>query len=97
MEETKERRFSGTLSGAILDSVVTFNSAAMPTYLGLLALWLLIPTPPLTLHRTERVPGNEGCKRKESTLIITDDSQGGRRWLDSLVLHVQMCPPTAEG
>lgn len=39
--ETKERGFCSSLV-RFWTLVATFNSAAVPTYLGLLALWLLI-------------------------------------------------------
>lgn len=48
--------------------MATFNSAAMPTYLGLSALSRLIfSPPPLSETERERVLGNEGYKRKEDT------------------------------
>lgn len=60
--------------------MATFNSAVVPTYLGLLALWLLIFFPPHPyMDGKNRVPGNEGYKSKESILVSTDHSQGGRR------------------
>lgn len=58
----------------------TFNSAAMPTHLGLLRLWRLIFLSPY-VEQKAWVPGNKRCKWKESALVITDDSQGGGRLL----------------
>lgn len=77
--------------------VATFNSAVMPTYLGLLALWLLIFFFFFPTWNGKTVPGNEGYKGIESTLVILDDSQGGGRQLIPPMLSVQMPPPPAEG
>lgn len=83
---TEERPFCGALFGAVLESwgnfylccnghvPGSFSSRAFDVF-GFF----------LNLHRPESVPGNEGCKRKESPLVITDDSQGGRRQLLSPV------------
>lgn len=35
------------------------------------------------MEQIDRVPGNEGYERKESSSVKTDDSQGGRRSLIS--------------
>lgn len=76
--------------------VATFNSVAMSAYLGLSALcvwsFLLLPY----MKQEDRVPGNAGYKRKESTSVITDGPQGSRRQLIAPVLPVQALPAVAE-